>query len=1102
MVPSCLRSGSGPARLAVCPSCRDDAGPFLAAARQGNYTNDLWVYLELRRICVVGRSTIQSKRIEQSLCLSRGRLSSTDYSKPLGPDEIPVEVTMRNKILVAALICLTLNKAQALDSTRAITQYAHTVWRNRDGYFASAPFAIAQTKDGYIWIGTATGLLRFDGVRFAPWDPPKEGPRLPSTITVLFASRDGSLWIGTGRGLARWYDGKLTDYSDSGGRVNSIVEDQQRHVWIARSRVQEGSGPLCEVAGSNLRCYGRADGISERSLTSLTIDSSGSFWLGGEGALIRWTRRSAQVFNSLDSHRNYYTQISALAASRDGDLWVGFSGTGHGLGLERFTGETWQTVTIGHVQGESFQTSSLFIDSTNSLWVGTDSKGIYRIHGGALEHFDTSDGLSGDDVQAFFEDTEHNLWVATATGVDCFRDLPVISYGKREGLTADQTNSVYAAGDGTVWVGLVGGLDSIRYGVVSPIRAGKKLPGAEVTAMLVDHTGRLWLGVDDGLYLYQHGRFDPILDKKGKRSGVVTQLAEDADSSIWATAPRVFRRLLHIRGDVITEEFSEGAVGVTSDPRGGVWLNLQNAIAHRQNGVEKSLKIPPGIHTYDTSDIVADHQGALWASIAQGILRFDGDNWQLLGANNGLPCPSRGSLIFDSQGSLWLTQSCGIVRIDRNALQNWIQHPEAKVSTLVLDRFDGVQLGGTSFRPSASLGSDGRLWFVTEYEVEMLDPADLHTNTYSPPVHIERLIADHEDVAITRATRVRPLTRDIEIDYTALSFVMPQRVRFRYKLEGHDNEWQDGGTRRSAFYMNLRPGTYKFLVTASNNSGIWNDEGASLAFTIAPAWYQTGAFRISCLLAGLFLLWVTYYLRMKQTSRSIRARFDERIAERTRLSRDLHDTLLQTLQGSKLVADDALENRSDAEHMRRSLEKLSEWIDRAMREGRAALNALHSSASDNRELSKRLQSALDERELKGVREGALTVSGTPVEMDPIITDEICRVGYEAIRNAFVHSYATRIEVQLTYSEDFTLIVRDNGCGMDSTMASRGRDGHYGLQSMRERAVRIRGKLQLITAPNLGTTIELKIEGKTAFGREAGVWSKLVSRLGGTRGSES
>ena len=251
---------------------------------------------------------------------------------------------------------------------------------------------------------------------------------------------------------------------------------------------------------------------------------------------------------------------------------------------------------------------------------------------------------------------------------------------------------------------------------------------------------------------------------------------------------------------------------------------------------------------------------------------------------------------------------------------------------------------------------------------------------------------------------------------------------------------------------------------------------------------------ISTFFTAAFFAWAI-------TRRIVELRLEERVSERTRLARDLHDTLLQTLQGSKLVADDALEHRSDFEYTSRSLEKLSGWIDRAMREGRAALNTLHAGAFDNRELSDRLQSALDECEQGRVSERIVNVSGTPVPIDPIVSDEICSVGCEAIRNAFMHSHATRIEVQLTYSEDFTLIVRDNGRGMDSTMASRGRDGHFGLQSMRERAARANGQLQLISAPNLGTTIELKIEGKKAFGRKAGVRSKLLSWMGGTRRSE-
>jgi Y_Y_Y domain len=291
----------------------------------------------------------------------------------------------------------------------------------------------------------------------------------------------------------------------------------------------------------------------------------------------------------------------------------------------------------------------------------------------------------------------------------------------------------------------------------------------------------------------------------GRADGTLTALAEDVDGSVWAAEQDpTASQSLHIRNGIITEKFPEEEVhGVVGDPHGGVWVNLRDGISYRKNGIEKFIKIPPGIHIENTSDIVLDHRGGLWSSIgADGILRSDGNKTQILGASNGLPCASHGSLIFDNQGSLWLSLRCGIARIDRSSLQNWIQHPEARVSILLLDRFDGVQVGHTDFHPSVSRGRDGRLWFVNGSMVQMIDPAHLHTNSFPPPVHIEQLIADHKDVAITSAIHLAPLTRDIEIDYTALSFVMPQRVRFRYKLEGHDKEWQDSSTRRSAFYTN------------------------------------------------------------------------------------------------------------------------------------------------------------------------------------------------------------------------------------------------------------------------------------------------------------
>lgn len=1018
---------------------------------------------------------------------------------------------MRKKILVATLICVILPNAQALDPTRAISQYAHTAWRNRDGYFGSAPSAIAQTRDGYIWIGTSAGLVRFDGVRFIPWTPPKGSRALSSgSITSLFASKDGSLWIGGGHGLARWYNGVLTDYPSGNVLIDSILEDREGHIWISRTRITDGSGPVCEVVGSKLRCYGKTDGIPEPQVPAFTIDSSGNFWIGDQGLLTRWTPHSAQTFHSLDAQQNVRTQVSALASSRDGGLWVGFFGSGPGLGLERFEKEAWQPVTVGSFHSSTLQIPSLFIDSSNSLWVGTNSKGIYRIRGNVVEHFDTSDGLSGDDGQAFFEDAEHNIWVATSTGIDCFRDLPVVGYAKREGLATDETNSVYAAEDGKVWVGLVGGLDSISNGVVSHILTGQTLPGSEVTAMLVDRNRRLWFGVDDGLYLYEQGHRQPILDANGKRSGVVTDLAEGADGSIWAV-DEPGRRLLHIRGEVITDIFQQkDIIEVRTDPGGGVWLNLYKTIAHRQNGVQKLLKMPPGIPIDFIKDVVPDHQGALWASISQGLLRFDGAKVQLLGAGNGLPCPSHGNMIFDQQGSLWLTQSCGIVRIDRDSLQNWIKNPEARVSAVLLDRFDGVQVGSSDFHPSVSLGSDGRLWFVTGNAIQMLDPAHLHFNTLPPPVHIEQLIADRKDIAITPGLHLPPLTRDIEIDYSALSFVMPQRVRFRYKLEGHDREWQDGGIRRSAFYTNLRPGTYMFQVTACNNSGVWNSRGAGFSFEIPPAWYQTVWFRLLALLLMASLGYAFYLLRMRQYAATVRTRFNERLDERVRIARELHDTLLQSFHGVMFqfqAARNLLPRRPES-----AIQVLDEALlatEQAIAEGRDAIHDLRLEPSAQHDLAELLTAA--GQELTGTHDTngrfpsfRVIVEGRPQRLAPTLQDEIYRIGREAIRNAFRHAGANHIEVEIRYDEhQLRLRIRDDGRGIDPTvLEGSGRPGHWGLPGIRERAERIGSRLEFWSEAEAGTEVQLSVPAAIAYDKKRNGYRFWLFRRGGSNGRRS
>jgi signal transduction histidine kinase len=362
----------------------------------------------------------------------------------------------------------------------------------------------------------------------------------------------------------------------------------------------------------------------------------------------------------------------------------------------------------------------------------------------------------------------------------------------------------------------------------------------------------------------------------------------------------------------------------------------------------------------------------------------------------------------------------------------------------------------------------------------MIDPRQTLQNRILPPVHIEEVVADRKSYSPRPGLRLPRLSRDLEIDYSALSFVAPQKVRFRYKLEGHDEGWQEPGTRRQAFYSDLHPGNYRFRVMACNNDGVWNEEGAILDFSIAPAWFQTTSFRLLCVVVGAVVAWAIYRLRVQQIARVISARFDVRLAERTRMARELHDTFLQTIQGSKLVADDALDPSTDLVRMRHAMEQLSVWLEQAMREGRAALNSLRTSTIQKNDLAEAFRRATENGLMPGSMQATFSVVGDAKEMHPIVRDEVYRIGYEAISNAYRHSQASRLDVELRYTQDLALRVRDNGVGIDPSTATLGKNGHFGLRGMRERAARVGGKLTLVSSVNSGTDITVVVPGGIVF----------------------
>jgi signal transduction histidine kinase len=362
----------------------------------------------------------------------------------------------------------------------------------------------------------------------------------------------------------------------------------------------------------------------------------------------------------------------------------------------------------------------------------------------------------------------------------------------------------------------------------------------------------------------------------------------------------------------------------------------------------------------------------------------------------------------------------------------------------------------------------------------MIDPAHLVSNPVAPPVHVEGVVADRTNYPAQEGLRLPPRVRSLEIDYTALSFVVPQKVRFRYLLEGRDISWQEAGTRRQALYNDLSPGKYRFRVIACNNDGVWNENGATLDFSIAPAWFQTKLFLGFCLVAVLFLVYVLYRLRVRQVAKALSTRFDERLAERTRMARELHDTFLQTIQGSKLVADNALKKSDDPERMRRAMEQLSVWLEQATQEGRAALNSLRTSTTQENDLAEAFKRAAEECRLLAPIAVSFSVTGDAKEMHPVVRDEIYRVGYEAIRNACTHSRGSRLEVELEYGHDLVLHVKDDGVGIDPTIGDHGKEGHFGLQGMHERVARIGGSLTVASSASSGTEILLTVPGGIVF----------------------
>jgi PAS domain S-box-containing protein len=750
----------------------------------------------------------------------------------------------------------------ALDPSLDVSQYAHNVWSFRNGFLNGAVYAIAQTSDGYLWFGTQSGVVRFDGARAVPLTLPP-GQQLPSTaVGALLAAGDGTLWIGTLDGLASWKDGRLTQYPALAHQtVIALLQDRDGTVWAGG--FGSPTGKLCAIRSGGTTCYGE-DGSLGAAVASLYQDTDGSMWVGAATGLWRWSPGPPT--------RYLAEPISNQQALTQGDLGSGVIVASDNVG--QIVGRRVMEYPLRGVPSP-LTAAHLLRDRNGGLWIGTNAHGLVHSYEGKSSLLTHSDGLSTDQVITLFQDREGTIWVATPDGLDQFRESPVGSLSVKDGLSNASTTSVLAARDGSIWIGTADGLNRWKDGGVTIYRrrGNPGLPDDAIESLFEDERGRLWVSGFHGLAAFEKGRFTAV---PSVPVGFKHAIEGDSHGGLWLSLWLTSNDygLVHLVDGKIIEHVSwqklggGPGTGLVPEHDGGVWTGLlSGGIAYFRAGQIRNLPLSDeGAGAGKVLDLGSDRHGTLWAAAENGLSRIANGRVATLTTANGLPCNAVHWIIADDVSSYWLYTRCGLLRIDQTELDAWIADPKRTIRATTFDTTDGIRPVATikGFRPAVTKSSDGKIWFANGDTASFIDPSHIGINTLRPPVHIEQITADGKTYDATRGLRLPPHVRNLAIDYTALSLVAPQKVRFRYKLEGQDPDWREVINYREVQYSNLLPGTYRFRVIACNNSGVWNEKGDVLDFSIAPAYYQTNWFRALCVAAFLTLLWAAYQLRVRQ----------------------------------------------------------------------------------------------------------------------------------------------------------------------------------------------------------------------------------------------
>ncbi|WP_058186718.1 sensor histidine kinase [Terracidiphilus gabretensis] len=947
--------------------------------------------------------------------------------------------------LLAAAAC-------ALVPATPLSSMNRQSWAMENGLPQNTVHAIAQTSDGYLWLGTEAGLVRFDGVQFAVFDRASK-PALPDNdVRCLLAASDGALWIGTADGLARLDHGTVTVYTTANGLPANAI-----HGLVMSGNdmaIIETVAGTVGIRGGKILPPMEDMPVVEDAANLTVLLSNGEFASASLGRLelLRNGHKVAQFSTDIELPGS---RIQTLLADREGALWIGTN-----RGLARIV----------------------------------DGKPEFKV-----DKLPVTDPLASASIVSLFEDREGNIWIGTETsGLHVLRDQRFLSIGAPEGLSSDETTALVEDGAGKLWIGTNGGgLNALRitkedWGNSAGLATSYVVPDVLLSKVILslapargpDDIPALWVGTPDGLNRVRGSAVDSFTSADGLPDDFIRSLLVDRDGSLWVGTRHglahwnfspdgrtVVRRKTFTHADGLGNDL----VGALArDTHGDLWIATLAGLSRLSGGKITNYTTADGLSSNVITALHPRGDGTL-------LIGTEDRGWNLWDKRGFHPVQGGSdhaaihAILDDGVGHLWFATGNGIARCDAaglstNACPNWIEFGIA----------DGLRSRGmsTNGHPAAWRSADGRLWFATPKGLIAVDPAHFPVNTVPPPVSIERFTIDDADQALHAADSLLSVESGrvhFEFDYAAMSFTAPQKVRYRYMLEGFDKAWTDAGSRRTAYYTNIPPGTYTFRVQAANNDGVWNTTGAALRFELRPRFYQTIWFYVLLGLALILLIILALRYRLRRAERE----FGAVLAERSRIAREIHDTLAQGYVGVSVQLEVLSEllrrNRLDAAQTQ--LDSTRETVREGLADARQSIWALRSQDAGETTLPVRLRRIVEQASGNGL-DARFNIHGAYRAFDTATEQEILRIAQEAIHNGKSHARAPHLWVRLDYIPgEAALEVRDDGQGFVPPVAD-GRvespPGHYGLTGMRERAEGIGGVLEVESSPGEGTAVRLRI----------------------------